>query len=137
MTVIDVLRGPGSPKQEKILRDTWGHNAPEPRRRYWAKVTLAYGETSGLNLLAYETKGLAGNPWTHEHFATWFHKEAQNPRYAIGSKIGVWVWRGTYMVAKNGNPKFSGKSRPMRLIERLPPGKIIRESCPLEGRLTT
>lgn len=130
MPMVDVLAGPGSRKVEAILTDTWGNLAPERRRYYRGTIILAYGHHAGLTMLDYDFADLDGNPWTHEHVGTWFRQQAVLERYfARPYDVRLWRWEGLYMVAKNGNPKFSGKIRPLRLVDRFP-GKKKAKTAP-------
>lgn len=115
MPVIDVYQGR---KQAKVMRDTWGHLAPEVGRTYPGFVLFGHTAFGEHLVLDYDFKDLDGNPWTHEFIYGWAIEEVD--RRFCHQQLRLWRWQGTYRVYKNGRHRLMGKVRPLRLTDRFP-----------------
>lgn len=120
--LIDVY---GERKREKVMRDTWGHLAPVPRRFYDGYVIFSVSPNGDHNLLYFDFEGLDGNPWTLEHVSEWWIGETERSEFATSDHLAIWRWTGAYMVQKNGHPRFKGDHCRMSLV----PAAIAKVEC--------
>jgi hypothetical protein len=115
MSILDVYQGR---KQERVMRETWGHLAPVPRQVYRGFVLFSVSPNGDNNLLDFNFVGLDGNPWTFEHVSAWWCNETENSRYRTSNQTRFWRWEGTYTALKNGRARLSGKTVEMQLSPR-------------------
>lgn len=128
MPLIDVT---GAGKVERIMRDTWGHLAPVPRHTYRGFILFGYSAFGDVLMLDYDFEGLDGNPWTHDTVSEFIDRQLDLRRFPKRFRSGeltVYRWTGTYTVAKNGAPRFSGKVRPQKIADRFPSPKPRRRA---------
>lgn len=103
-------------KRIEVMRETWGHLAPVPRRVYAGFVIFSVSPNGDHNLLDFDFGGLDGNPWTFEHVSDWWSNETNRPVFTPSNELVLWRWSSTYMVQKNEVPRFKGRHIRMMLI---------------------
>lgn len=96
----------GGTTVEEVMRDTWGHTAPEPRRVYTGVMLYAVSAFGGDGECLVDARfdGLAGGPWLYMDMHSFWATHAP-------TEAGVYRWTGTYVKFKNDNYRFSGKIR--------------------------
>lgn len=86
----------------RIMWDTWGH--PEAQVRYPGWMVFAQSIHGDLIVLAEDWGALDGGPW--------FYDDQQD---YVGDKAlergHVYIFEGYYLKYKNGNYRFTGKTR--------------------------
>lgn len=90
--------------RNRVIHATWGHLAPEPRKKYRGYVLFTFGEYGDITVIKDNFEGLPDSPWFYEHV----HEFASRK---VKTRGRVYRFDGTYMMLKNGNSRFSGKVR--------------------------
>jgi hypothetical protein len=91
-----------------VMHNTWGHLAPEPRRDYPGTILFTQTEYGDLVPIRSRFTGLPDSPWFHQHLCDFVADKATEPGV-------VYRFEGKYMMFKNGNARFSGKVRKVRI----------------------
>lgn len=91
------------PDPGQVMEGTWGHLAPEPRRRYDGAIVFAvsYYTGQGSMIVDVDFPGLPSSPWFYEALCDWLDDQEQ-PEGA------VYRFTGSYMRYRNGSSKFTG-----------------------------
>jgi len=85
-----------------VSRNTFGHLAPEPQKKYYGWVIVAIGIGGNSIIFDYEFNGLPVSPWFAEDLDEFSFDETAN------KEIGLYKFDGWYMKFKNGNFHFGG-----------------------------
>jgi len=85
------------------MNDTFGHLAPEERRKYHGTIVAALGCFGYTACIECKFPGLPSSPW--------FYSDLQEFLPKILKKEGIVRWEGYYFKYKNGNHRFSGKAK--------------------------
>lgn len=100
MGIVDVY---GDRKTEQVMRETWGHLAPEKDKTYTGRIVFAVGcfATDRLNptTLFFKFEELESSPWFYEAMEEWL----QSGTFDEGC---VYEFKGTFK-----DYKFEGKIR--------------------------
>ncbi len=94
----------------QVLRDTWGHLAPQPRQKHTCFIEFcqdAYGQN---RVIRYNFAGLQDSPWLYEHI---FGLVSSKMRKRASGTIHR--FSGTFPIMNNGKPVFIGKCVEMAL----------------------
>ncbi|MFT4064379.1 hypothetical protein [Paraburkholderia sp.] len=110
MSMADVFAPVEARNRAIVMHNTWGHLAPEPRRIYRGEILFAHGEFGDLVVLRSKFRGLPDSPWFYEHLTDFASDKAFKRRPGA-----VLRFEGTYTMFKNGNGRFSGKVRDVRI----------------------
>lgn len=85
-----------------VARNTWGHLAPEPQKKYYGWVIVARGIGGNNIIFDYEFNGLPDSPWFAEDL----------DEFALGATsdegLGLYKFKGWYKKFRNGNFHFGG-----------------------------
>jgi len=102
----------------QIRRETWGHLAPKPNKKYKLEIVIACSEYSSGEVVVVKTEGdVPDSPWFFEDMNIWMrdiskeHYDKEEGVF-ISPKIKegtVHRFIGTYVKYKNGNYKFLGQ----------------------------
>lgn len=101
---------------EAILQDTWGHLKPKQDRIYGGHILFTLTCHQEITILDWEFEDLSGGPWFAEHLMEFVCSKVPEGL----DEFRLWRFDGTYRELKNGNGRFSGKVRPMRVQYRFP-----------------
>ena len=85
-----------------VARNTWGHLAPEPQKKYYGWVIVAMGIGGNNIIFDYEFDGLPDSPWFAEDLDKFAFGETAS-KFA-----GLYQWSGWYKKFRNGNFHFGG-----------------------------
>jgi len=92
----------------EVMAETWGHLAPEPRRRYPGTIVFTHGAYGDLTPIVVEFGQLPDSPWFFDGVLEFIGSRKTAPGK-------VYRFSGTYMMCKNGSHRFSGRTRPVRI----------------------
>lgn len=90
----------------RVMHATWGHLAPEPRKKYPGFMVFAFGQYRDV-VIESDYGALPDSPWLY----TAEHDFALDKAKDRGC---IYRFDGTVMMCKNGKFKFSGKVRKVR-----------------------
>lgn len=105
MTMEEVFAEIHRRNQNAVLSATWGHLAPEPQQVYSGTLLFALGDYGAIVPLSAKFDDLDDSPWFYEHMSEYIGRQVMR------RGAGVYEFRGTYRMFKNGNARFSGKVR--------------------------
>lgn len=88
--------------RNQVIAATFGHLAPEPRKRYPGTILFTQTEYGRLEPIRANFEGLPDSPWFFEHLNDFVADKATEAG-------AVYRFKGTYETFKNGNSRFSGK----------------------------
>lgn len=110
MSIADAFAPAEAHYKAQVTNETWGHLAPEPRRKYNGFILFAHAAYGDLTVIDYRFKNLEDSPWFCEDLHEFINGIA-------GEKPQGRIYRfdGTYMKYKNGSHSFSGKVRRVML----------------------
>lgn len=110
----------GKRKKNEVMRDTWGHLAPEPRRKYYGYILVAYAFNGNIMILDWQFESLEASPWQFQHFVTFVNQYIDRCfRDGIDLEPGnVYRYDGWYMPYKNGGCRFQAKEFIKQAITR-------------------
>jgi len=91
-----------------VMRQTWGHLAPKPRRRYQGYILFIHGEYGDIVPVRVAFRDLDDSPWFFEGMLDFLFSRKTRPGR-------VYRFIGSYMMLKNGKHRFSGRIRSVRL----------------------
>lgn len=87
--------------RNQVTRQTFGHLAPSPRKKYKGSLIFTQSEFGELVPIRVSFEGLPDSPWLHQHLLSFVEERATEPGK-------VYKFEGSYMVFLNGNPSFKG-----------------------------
>jgi len=85
----------------KVMTNTWGHLAPEPRKKYQGEILIAYSAYGDQIVLQDKFEGLPSSPWFYSDMVG-FMSELKLESF------GIYKFTGYYQRFKNGNHRFVG-----------------------------
>lgn len=85
-----------------VMRNTWGHLAPEHRKVYHGEILFAFGEYGDIIPIRCNFKDLPDSPWFYDQMNDFIAEKSKD-------KGAIYRFEGTYMLFKNGKCRFSGK----------------------------
>lgn len=85
--------------REAVMRNTWGHLAPEPHHKYQGTILVARGYRDEI-ILDYEFE-ISGGPWLYYDMLDFLDG-------ITFAENGVYRWQGWYKKFKNDNYQFGG-----------------------------
>jgi hypothetical protein len=91
-----------------VLHNTWGHLAPEPRKRHKGYLLFAFGEFGDMISIKSDFKGLSDSPWFYDALNDFMDKHSKR-------RGTVYRFDGDVMMCKNGKFKFLGKVTEVKL----------------------
>lgn len=94
-----------------VAVNTWGHLAPEARKVYRGYIVFALGCYGDQVVLQSEFENLPGSPWYFDDESEWVNEFIDRHTKVGGDCHGIWRFDGTYTKFKNGNYRFSGKTK--------------------------
>lgn len=101
-TIRDLFAPVEAHYREAVLRETWGHLAPEKGRAYPGRLVFAFGvyESGDLNptVIACDFGGLDGGPWIYEAIRDFLDQ------FTPGEAGCIYEWTGTFK-----NYQFHGR----------------------------
>ena len=95
--------------REIVYRDTWGHLAPEPGRKYPGWIMVDHDCYGGYTILEWEFEGLYASPWQADDFTDFMDKIFGLIDINGNLPVGVYRYEGWYKKFKNGNYQFQKK----------------------------
>ena len=101
---------------------TWGHLAPLTKQKYngWILfINAAYG--GAIEIVDAEFKELPDSPSLYEDMMDFAAKHIEQFYNTEEKSDGIYVFEGWYMKHKNGNYRFSGKTRKINPVSLLSP----------------
>ena len=90
-------------KYQEVMKDTWGHLAPEPRKKYYGTILIAACDNGDTVIIREKFPELDGSPWQAEDFSDWLC------RLPIDLADGIYQFDGWYMKYKNDNYHIGSK----------------------------
>jgi hypothetical protein len=90
--------------RSRVMHATWGHLAPEERRKYPGTILFTQGEYGDCTVIRSNFPDLPGSPWFHQHESDFCFDNKRKLESGV-----IYKFEGTYMMFKNGNYHFSGK----------------------------
>ena len=108
MSLADAFLPAEEAHKSAVMHATWGHPAPEPRRVYPGAMVFAFGEYGSIVPISASFKGLSDSPWFFNLMDDFICKKAKR-------RGTIYKFVGTFMMFKNGNGRFTGKTRVVRL----------------------
>jgi hypothetical protein len=102
MSLADAFAPAEQHYRNQVIAATFGHLAPEPRKAYPGTILFTHSEYGQLVPIRAHFDGLPDSPWFFEHLNDFVADKAT----VAG---GVYRFKGTYMLCKNGNARFVGK----------------------------
>ena len=126
------LGDPFAHQVERCLQDTWGHLAPEVGPVYEGFIVFTYTVHSEITIIDWEFGDLRGSPWFAEDLMSFVSSRIKDD----AKHGGIWRFDGTFRRFKNGSSRFSGTTRPMRLVHRFasPTSRTGRRRTPPSQR---
>jgi len=106
MTLYDAF---GERKRRDVLKETWGHLAPELGRKYTGWILVAHDCYGGWTILDWEFENVPSSPWIAEDIDDftfgWFDLMDVDDDFPVG----VYRYEGWYKKFKNGGYQFQAK----------------------------
>jgi hypothetical protein len=93
--------------KNRVMHATWGHLAPEPRKKYRGYMVFACGQYRDIVVISSDYSDMPNSPWLYQAEHDFAFKKAKRGK--------VHRFDGTLMMCKNGKFKFSGKVRTLRV----------------------
>lgn len=94
--------------RSKVMHDTWGHLAPEPRKPFIGHILWTYSDWGIITPIRSMFEGLSESPWLFEALTDFISEKSKK-------QGGIYRFDGTVMMCKNGKFKFSGKVRAVKI----------------------
>jgi hypothetical protein len=102
MSLADAFAPAENHYRNQVMAATFGHLAPEPRKRYPGTILFTHTDYGQLVPIRSHFQDLPDSPWFFEHLNDFVADKA--------TKAGaVYRFKGTYILFKNGKAQFSGK----------------------------
>lgn len=99
---------------EAILNDTWGHLKAKQGQVYEGHILFTLTCHRETTILDWDFGDLPASPWFAEHLMDFVCSKVPDDV----DEFRLWRFDGTYRELKNGNGRFSGEVRPMRVQYR-------------------
>lgn len=101
MSLADAFAPADNHYRNQVIAATFGHLAPEPRKRYPGTILFTQSEYGSLVPIRARFEGLPDSPWFFEHLNDFVADKATEAG-------AVYRFKGTYMLFKNGSHQFTG-----------------------------
>ena len=112
MNYMEEAFGPAEAKYKaRVLAATFGHLAPKPMRTYQGQILFAYGEYGDIVPIKVSFDGLPDSPWFFEDMQDFICKRVKRQGQ-------VYRFVGTYRKGKDGEGRFCGRVRMVRIEAR-------------------
>ena len=102
-------------KKEEVMKDTWGHLAPEPRKKYPCKLLIATNRSDSI-IVEQDFGGLPDSPWLYDDTQDFLYESVEV------LEPGIYLFVGWYKQFKNGKGIFGGGK-----FQKVTINTIIRE----------
>jgi len=80
-------------KKSEVMEDTWGHQYPQPGKKYYGEMVIAIGEYGDQIIVTSEFQNLADSPQRYKLEQSIFNmKDFEAGIYKI--KCGMWFYKG-------------------------------------------
>lgn len=96
-----------------VTAATFGHLAPKAREIYHGTMLFTFTEWGNMELISSDFKGLKSNPWSFEDMNDYVGQQYDKGKLVEGN---VYRFNGYYQKFKNGNYRFVGKLKTLRLV---------------------
>lgn len=107
MSMADVFAPVLAAQRAQVMRETWGHLAPVPRRRYVGYILFAHGAYGDIVPIRANFHGLSDSPWFFSAMMDFLASRKTAPGR-------VYRFEGIFMAYKNGKSRFFGKTRSVK-----------------------
>jgi hypothetical protein len=103
MSVASALAPAEADFKNRVMHATFGHLAPEPRKKYPGTILFVHGEYGDITIVR-STFNVPSSPWFYNHI-TDFVASAET------EEGNAYLFTGYYMLFKNGNCQFVGTTK--------------------------
>jgi len=103
MALADAFASIENDNYNKVLQQTWGHQAPEANQKYPVTILFCYGDYGDIIPIKVDQGDLPDSPWFFDQMNDFIAEKATE-------QGKVYRFTGTYEMFKNGNCRFSGKT---------------------------
>lgn len=101
MAIINVL---SEKIKKEVMVETWGHLAPKSNEKYPGAIIFVHGIYGDMAVITSDFRNLPESPW--------FFEDQREFVMSRNTKAGnIYRFDGTYIKFKNGNFRFTGKTK--------------------------
>jgi hypothetical protein len=98
--------------KDQVMRETWGHLAPNHRQIYEGFILFTHTAWNKIEPIEFEFKNLEMSPWLFEQMNEFISKKELLKN---DGSFGVFIFTGKYQLYNNGNYRFSGKIKKVKI----------------------